>query len=119
MALPDQAIQRRTVLRFHGDLGDDVLSQHVEAIFRNRGLFDGRLLHGPGHGHAVVQVRRIQGNDAALSAGVKQMAAAADALQTRGDALGAFNLNHQIDAADVDAQFQGGGGNDRRNRALL
>src|SRR5205823_6948848 len=51
--------------------------------------------------------------DAALGNGTTPVPSAADALQRNGDRPRRADLANQIDAADIDAQFEGGGGDQR------
>ena len=60
-----------------------------------------------------------QGKQTALGRGAHRMAGAAHPLQKGGNAPRRAQLTHQVHIADVDAQFQGGGGHQRPQLAAL
>lgn len=53
-----------------------------------------------------------RGEEETVAGGVGATAGAADPLQERGDAAGGVDLDDSVEVADVDAEFQGGGGHD-------
>ena len=94
-------------------LGDDLLRQHVERrVVRD----DGVEQAGPDRAqerrafHEIVARHR---EHPALRGSGNRVARAPDALQQRGDPVRRSNLAHQVDMADVDAELQRRGGDER------
>src|SRR5262249_45622875 len=91
---------------------DDLLSQDVE---RGEGL--GRAVEfvsvdGAEHGGRFDEVIDREREDAALRDAADGVAGATDALEERGNGVGHADLNDKVDVADVDAELEGGGGDE-------
>ncbi len=102
---------------FGGAHGHDLLREDVERRFGNREAVEFALAHGAHQRGAFEQFIARGGEDAALGHGAAPVAGAADALQGDGNRARRADLADQIDAADVDAQFERGGGHQRAQLA--
>ena len=98
---------------------DNLLRQNVKRIAREARGLDVALVHGAGDGGAGNQVGAIFGKENAFADRIHMMAGAANALHTAGHGGWCFNLNHEVDGAHVDAEFQRGGGAKGANLAGL
>ena len=100
-------------------LRHDLLRQHVE---RRDGLHDAveaSPADGPHQRSALDQLVARGGEDAPLRAHAERVSGAADALQERRDATRRPHLAHEVDRADVDAELERGGGDERAQFAVL
>ena len=97
----------RRRLRHHRD---HLLRQHVQRIARIARRLHVALVHGARHGGAGHQVGAVLGEDDALADRVHVMPRAPDALHAARDRGRRLDLDHQIDRAHVDAQFERRGG---------
>ena len=102
-----------------GGLGDDLLRQHVE---RGDGLLDAveaAGADGADQGGALDQLVAGGGEELAARRQAEGVPGAPDALQEGADGAGRGDLADEVDGADVDAQFQGGGRDERAQVAAL
>ncbi len=102
-----------------GALGDNLLREDVE---RGDGLDDAveaAGAHGADQGGALDELVAAGGEEAALRLEAEGVTGAADALQEGRDAARRADLADEVDAADVDAELQGGGADQRLELALL
>ena len=67
----------------------------------------------PGHGGLALQnLETVGGDEDGVAGFVHAVVGAADALEEAGDAFRGADLDHLVDAAPVDAEVEGGGGDD-------
>ena len=102
-----------------GGLGDDLLRQHVE---RRDGLLDAveaAGADGADQGGALDELVAGGGEELAARRQAEGVPGAADALQEGADGAGRGDLADEVDGADVDAQLQGGGRDERAQVAAL
>ena len=92
--------------------GDDLLGQDVEGIAEDGSRLDEALVHGAGDGRAGDEVGAVFREDDAFAGDSHLVAGAADALHSGGDGGRRFDLDDKIDGAHVDAEFEGGSGDD-------
>ena len=100
------------VQRLQRGCGDGVLGEHVERVGGNLHGLDlpgEHALHGD---RAVDQVGAVLGEQHAARDLADLVAGATDALQPAGHRGRRLDLDHQVDRAHVDAQFQARGGDD-------
>ena len=102
-----------------GDLGDDLLREHVERMFGNAQAIELAAAHGIEQRDAVDQLVAAAREDAALRHAAHRVVGAADALQEHRDAARRAELAHELDVADVDAELERGGGHHHLERAGL
>ena len=69
-------------------------------------------MHGADEGGALDELVAGGGEEAALGVQAEGVAGAADALEEGRDAAGRADLADEVDAADVDAELEGGGGDE-------
>ena len=119
---PGAAHQREQLVLapfLRGDLGDDLLRQHVERLRRGspggRARRDGRVEQRG----AFDQVVARQREQPALGRAADRVAGAADALQEGRDRARRAELADQVDVADVDAELERGGRHQRLELAAL
>ncbi len=103
----------------HRHLGGDLLRQHVERLARHADAVELAARDAVEQRGAVAQLVARQRKEPALRRAAHRMARAADALQERGDRAGAAELAHQIDIADVDAELERCGRDERTQLAAL
>ena len=102
-----------------GGLGDDLLRQHVE---RRDGLLDAveaAGAHGADEGGALDQLVAGGGEELAARGQPEGVPGATDALEEGADGARRGDLADEVDGADVDAQLQGGGRDERAQVAAL
>jgi hypothetical protein len=88
------------------------LRQHVQGIAQEAGRLHVAFVHGARHRGARYQIGAILGEDDAVRRRTHVVAGATDALHAAGDRRRRFDLNHQINGAHVDAQFERTGGDE-------
>ena len=93
--------------------GHDLLRQHIQRIAQEARRLHVALVHRPRHRRARHQVRAILGKDDAVRRRAHLVARAPDALHAAGDRRRRLDLNHQVDRAHVDAQFERAGRDQR------
>ena len=99
--------------------GDDLLGEDVERRVGEDELVEVSLMDGAEDGGALDEFVAGGGEEAALGDGSAPMASASDALEGRGDGAGRADLADEIDVADVDAEFERGGGDEDAALALF
>ena len=99
--------------------GDDLLGEDVERRVGEGELVEVLLVDGAEDGGALDEFVAGGGEEAALGDGSTPVAGAADALQGDGDGAGRADLADEIDVADVDAEFERGGGDEDAALALF
>ncbi len=99
--------------------GDDLLGEDVERRVRQGELVEVLLADGANDGGALDEFVAGGGEEAALGDGSSPVSGAAYALQGDGDGAGRADLADEIDVADVDAEFERGGGDEDAALALL
>ena len=102
-----------------GGLGDDLLRQDVERRDRLDDAVEAPGAHGADQGGALDQLVAAGREEPALGSQAEGVAGAADALQEGRDAAGRADLADEVDAADVDAELQRGGADERLQVARL
>ena len=102
-----------------GGLGDDLLGEDVERGDELDDAVEFAGADGAHEGGAFDQFVAGGREQAALGAEAEGVAGAADALQEDGDAAGRADLADEVDAADVDAELEGGGGDEGLEPAVL
>ena len=95
-----------------GNMGDDLLGQHIERIAQIAGGLDGPVDHPPHHHCCLEQVATVLGVDGALAGFAHRVAGTADALQPAADGARRLDLHDEVDGPHVDAQFEAAGGHD-------
>jgi hypothetical protein len=95
-----------------GDGGDDLLGEDVEGIAEDGSRLDEALVHGAGDCGAGDEVGAEFGEDDAFAGDSHLVAGAADALHAGRDGGRGFDLDDEVDGAHVDAEFEGGSGDD-------
>ena len=104
---------------FHAHNRHDLLGQHVEAV-----LGDGRLFHlvfdyPPRDDSRLYEVFTVRGKNPSFACRGDKVTRPADPLQPAGDPPGGLNLYHQVDAPDINPQFEGGCGDQRPDLSPL
>ncbi len=92
-----------------GAFGDDLLGEDIERCLRLDDAVEAASAHGPDEGGALDEFVAACREDAALRSQTEGVTGASDALQEGRHASRRADLADEVDAADVDAQFQGGG----------
>ncbi len=85
---------------------NDLLREHVERIARDARLLDLALAHGARDDRTLEEVGPELREDPALRDRTELVPRPADALQAARDRLRRLDLDHEIDGAHVDAQFE-------------
>ena len=93
-----------------GDLGHELLRQHIQRRGRHDQRVEFAAVHGIQQRRAFQQFVARGREQSALGHAADMVAGTADALQEGGDGTRRTDLANQVDVADVDAQFQRGGG---------
>ncbi len=104
---------------FAGAFGHDLLGQDVERRYGLDDAVEAAGPHGSDQGGALDQLIARGREEAALGPEAEGVAGAADALQEGRDAAGRADLADEVDAADVDAQLQRRGADQRLELAGL
>ena len=102
-----------------GNLGDDLLGQHVDRLVGNLETVQLAAPHAVEESCAFDQIVARQREQPPLGRAADRMAGAPDPLQEAGDRARRAELADEIDIADIDAQLQRGGGDQRLQRAGL
>ena len=99
-----------------GDFRDDLLRQHIEGLLRHADPVELAAPHAIEQGGALDEVVEREREQPPLRDRADRMARAADALQERGDPARRAHLADEVDVADVDAEFEGRGRDQRLQR---
>ncbi len=102
---------------FGGAHGHDLLRQNIERRFRNVDAVEVALPDGADQRRAFEQLIARGGENAALGHRAAPVTRAPDALQGHRNRARRADLADQIDAADIDAQLERGGGHQRAQLA--
>ncbi len=116
---PHRGEQASSAPAVHGGHRHDLLGQHVEGVAWVAGLFDGPVVHPAHHHGALHEVPAELGEDLADARGADLVAGTPDPLQAAGDRPRGLDLHDEVDRAHVDAELQGGGGDDAAQPARL
>ena len=119
MRAAHQRVQRVLIPLGAGDLGDDLLGQHVERLRRHDQRVQFAAAHAIEQGGAFDQVVTRRRKQPCLRRAVDAVTGTAGALQERGDRARRAELADQVDLADVDAQLQRRGCHQHRQLAAL
>ena len=101
------------------DLRHDLLRQHVERTFGQDQPIELAAADAVEQGGALDQLVARQRKEVALGRAVDRMARAADPLQEAADRARRADLADEVDVADVDAELERGGGDQRLQLAVL
>ena len=102
-----------------GATGDDLLGENVErTVGEDKGI-EVRLADGADDGGALDEFVAGGGEEAAFGDSSTPVSCSAYSLQGDGDGAGRSDLADEIDVADVDAEFERGGGDEDAAFALL
>ena len=102
-----------------GDVGDELLGEHVERVAQVAGGLDAPVEHPPRDHRRLEQVAAVLGVDRAPARLADLVAGAPDPLQAAADGAGRLDLDHEVDGAHVDAQLEAARGDDAAQRAPL
>ena len=89
-----------------GDVGDDLLGEHVERVAQVAGRLDLAVDHPPRDDRRFEQVAAVLREDRALARFADLVAGAADALQAAADRARRLDLDDEVDRAHVDAELE-------------
>ena len=92
--------------------GDDLLHEDVGGLWRDFEAVEFAGTHFADEGGLLKEVVAGGGEEAAFGDGTAPVAGAPDALHGDGNCAGAADLADEVDVADIDAQFEGGGGDE-------
>ncbi len=95
------------------------LGEHVERRHRHLDLLDPPLEDGPRHHRGVEEVAAVHRVDHPAAGLAHPVAGAADPLDRRGERTRRLEQQHLVELADVDAQLERVGGDDRLELAFL
>ena len=112
-----QQIVERPVV--DSDHGHDLLGQHVDGLARVADLLDLAGAHALRHHRRLHQIATMAREDLAHARLAHLMPGPADALHGRRHRRGRCHLDHQVDRAHVDAQFQRRRGHDGAHPSRL
>ena len=101
------------------DLGDDLLRQHVERLLRDREAVELAAADASSSAAHSTSSSRESGNSRPLGVPPTAWPGAADALQEAGDRARRAELADEVDVADVDAELERGGRDQRLELAAL
>ena len=104
---------------FDGAHRDDLLRQDVERVPQVPRVLDLAGEHPLGHHGRLQEIAPELGEDAATRWLAHLVAGAADPLQPARDRPGRLHLDHEVHGTHVDAELEGGSGDDRAQPALL
>ncbi len=99
--------------------GDDLLGEDVERAVGEDEVIEIGLADGADDGGALDEFVASGGEEASLGDSSTPVPRTSDALQCDGDGAGRADLADEIDVADVDAEFEGSGGDEDAALALL
>ena len=116
-AQPIVKLRLRPILR--RDLRDDLLREHVERLVRHRQAVELAAADAVEQRRAFDQIVARERKQAPLRRAADRVAGTADALQESRDRARRADLADEIDVADVDAEFERGGRDQRLQLAAL
>ena len=118
-SLADEVVEGVLGPGLAGGLGHDLLGEDVKGGGQGIDAVEASGADGADEGGALQQLVAGGGEEAAMGAEAEGMAGAPDALEEGGDAAGRAHLADQVDGADVDAELEGGGGDEGAKVACL
>ena len=119
---PGAADEREHLVFAHlarGDLGDDLLRQHVERTRWHGEAIELAAVDAVEERGALDELIAREREQTSLRRAVDRVAGTADALQERRDRARRPKLADEIDVADVDAELERGGGDERFQLAVF
>ena len=116
---PHQRVELVLAPFARADLGHDLLRQHVERLLGDREPVELAAADAVEQRRALDELVARQRKQPALGRAVDRVAGAADALQEAGDRARRAELADEVDVADVDAELERGGGDQRLQLAAL
>ena len=117
---PAQARKQRLLFPFsRGDFGDDLLGEHVERLLGNDQAIELAAAHAVDERRGFDEIVARERKQPPLGQAVDRVAGAADPLQKTRDRARRADLADEIDLADVDAEFERGGCDQRFELAAL
>ena len=116
---PQPLVERRLRPVLRRDFGDDLLGEHVERPARNGQAVELAAADAVDQRGAFDEIVARQRKEPPLRRAADGMAGAADALQKGRDRARRTELADEIDLADVDAELERSGGDQRLQFAAL
>ena len=102
-----------------GDLGDDLLGEHIERLFGDRQSVELAAPDAVEQRRAFDELVAGEREEAPLGQAIDRMPGTPDPLQETRDRMRRTELANQVDLADIDAEFERGGRHQRLQRAAL
>ena len=102
-----------------GDVGHDLLGEHVERVAQVVGVLDQPVDHAPHDDRRLEQVAAVLREDRAAARLADLVPGPADALQPTAHRPGRLDLDDEIDRTHVDAELERRGGDDAAQLAAL
>ena len=102
-----------------GDVGDDLLGEHVERVAQEAGGLDLAGDHALGDHRGLEQVAAVLRVQRAAARFADRVAGPPDALHAARDCAGRLDLDDEIDRTHVDAELERAGGDDAAQQAAL
>ena len=102
-----------------GDVGHNLLGEHIERVAQEAGVLDLALDHPPGDDRRLEEVAAVLRIDRPPTRLTDLMAGATDSLEPAGHGAGRLDLDHEVDGTHVDAQLEAARGNDGAEVAAL
>ena len=115
----EHVVERVFFPRLGSAAGDDLLHEHVDGLRRNFELVEFAGAHLADERGLFQQIVARGGEEAAFGNGSAPVAGAADALHGDGNGARGADLADEVDVADVDAEFERGGGDQDLDLAAL
>jgi len=115
----NEVVQRILVPFLAGHFGDDLLGEYVERLLRYHQRIEFAAAYAVEQGGAFDEVVARGREQARFGRAAHGMACASGALQEGGDGAWRGDLADQVDVADVDTEFERGGGDQRTQLALF
>ena len=95
-----------------GDVGDQLLGEHIERVAQVASGLDAPVEHPPRDHRRLEQVAAVLGVDRAPAGLADLVAGSPDPLQAAADGAGRLDLDHEVDGAHVDAELEAARGDD-------
>src|SRR5262249_50297365 len=92
--------------------GDDLLGENIEWFFGNYEAVEFTVVDGVQHGDVLNEFIACEWEETAFGQTAAAMFRAADALEQGGNRARGAELAYEVDGADVDAEFERGGGDE-------
>ncbi len=117
--LPHEIEELGCAARFRGNHGDHVLGEHVERIAGDGRGLDGTGVHPVDDDGGLEQIAAMLGEDPRSRGRSHLVTGPSHPLQPPGDGGRGLDHQHQVDRRHVDAEFEGGGGDDALDLTAL